>query len=499
VKTLRIAAWTACCLLAAQTPVSAPAIDSGRFLAHVQYLASEPLKGRGNGTPELEAAARYIARQFCAQGLAPAWGASYLQPFEVRVCPEVGVANRLRWRDGANHGELQVGTGFQPLNFSSSAHVSGGLVFAGYGITAPEYGYDDYAGIDVARRLVIVLRHEPREFSEQTAFAGRTYTVHSQLPWKAANARAHGAAAVLYVNDTPNHPGAGDDFESFGRNVAPGGAGIPFVQVQAEVVERWLSASGRSLKDLTAAIDRDLKPHSFALPSAFEVELETEIRGRPQPVYNVAAYRKGTTSEYVIIGAHYDHIGYGEQFSMESSAVGKVHYGADDNASGTAGLIELGRTLAAGPALKRGFLLLAFAGEELGLLGSSHWVRNPGVPLEKAIAMINLDMIGRIRGRRIQVCGGPGESIRKTLKLLSARYGFHLEYAEPPGYSASDHSAFAARPMPAILFFSGLHADYHTPGDTWDKIDAAASAQLLEMTADLARRLAAARRPGEPD
>jgi hypothetical protein len=498
VKPLRLSVWVAGLLLAAQAPAAAPAIDPDRFLAHVKYLASEQLKGRGNGTPELEAAARYIAAEFRAQGLVPAaGGGSYLQEFDVTAAPRVGSATRLRWSDGASAHELKRDTEFTPLNFSSSAAVKAGVVFAGYGITAKEYHYDDYDGVDARGKIVVILRHEPREFEDAQFMAGRVYTVHSQLPWKAANARAHGAAAVLYVNDLPNHTGDSDEFEPFGRTVGPGGAGIAFVQVKGAVAEQLLATAGKSLKNLVADTDKDLRPRSFAFPPSVRVEIETEMKGERRSVHNVAGYRQGATGEYIVIGAHYDHIGLGEQFSMAPSEAGKIHYGADDNASGTSGVIELARYLARRPRHKRGFLFLAFAGEELGLLGSSHWVRHAGLPMEKAVAMVNLDMVGRIRDGKVQVCGEPNAGMRRTLDRVRGRYKLKLEYSEPPGASASDYSSFAAKPMPVLFFFSGLHPDYHTPADTWDKIDAAGTAELLRLVADLSERLADATRLGE--
>jgi hypothetical protein len=493
-KILRILALLAACLAAGQ----APRLDPDRYLGHVKYLAAERLNGRGNGTPELEAAARYIAEEFRARRLTPAaGGGAFLQTFEVTTSARLGAANRVRWTDGKSASELKLETDFQPLSFSSTAVVSAGVVFAGYGITALEYGYDDYAGIDARGKVAIILRHEPREFDDGAPFAGRAYTVHSQLPWKAANARAHGAAAVLYVNDLDNHTGERDELEPFGRTVGPGDAGIPLVQVKAAAAGQVLAAAGKSLKDLVAAMEKNLRPRSFALPSSFRVELETEVLREARPVHNVAGYLKGLTEEYVVVGAHYDHIGTGEQYSMAPSGAGQVHYGADDNASGTAGLIELARVLAARTKHRRGFLFLAFAGEELGLLGSSHWARHPGLPMEKAVAMINLDMIGRVRDGKVQVGGGPTDAARRRLDALGERHKLRLEYSEPPGFSASDHSSFAARPMPALFFFSGLHADYHTPGDTWEKVDQRGAVQLLRLVLDYSGILAGGSRSGE--
>src|SRR5262249_52319424 len=155
------------------------------------------------------------------------------------------------------------------------------------------------------------------------------------------------------------------------------------------------------VKDLIFMIDHNLKPQSFAFPDSVKIRLEVDIERKLATVHNVAAYLEGETDEYVIVGAHYDHLGLGDQYSLAPSAIGTVHHGADDNASGTAGVIELARYFSKQPKHKRGVLFLAFAGEELGLLGSSWYVNHPDLPLVKAVAMINMDMIGRMRDSKI--------------------------------------------------------------------------------------------------
>ncbi len=181
----------------------------------------------------------------------------------------------------------------------------------------------------------------------------------------------HGAAAVILVNDTIHHPGDPDQLEKFGGSDGPSDAGIPFVQVKEAIAAAWLEQSGRNLDDLQAAIDRDLKPESLALPATLEIEANVDVVREHKTVHNVAGYLPGETGEYVIIGAHYDHLGLGGQYSLAPSMTGTVHPGADDNASGTAGVIELARWFASQPKQKRGILFLTFAGEEEGLLGSA--------------------------------------------------------------------------------------------------------------------------------
>jgi hypothetical protein len=475
----------------AAPPAARPSFDPDRYLEHIKYLASPELRGRGTGMPELDRAAEYIARQFRLIGLEPAAGGSYFQPFEVTVNARLGPNNRFEFtQDGKKHA-LKSGVDFIPFNFSASGKFSGQVVFAGYGITAAEYNYDDYAGLDVKDKLVVVLRHEPQEFDEKSIFAGKVYTEHAQLFSKAVNAKMHGARGVIFVNDIGNHGGEDGELEKFERTVGPSSAGIAFVHVRARAVENWFEAAGKKLAQIQEEIDKDLKPRSFAFPATLTVALEADVRRESRTVRNVAGYLAGETPEYVIVGAHYDHLGLGEQFSMAPSEVGKPHPGADDNASGTAGVIELARWFASQGKPKRGILFLTFAGEELGLLGSSYYVNHPLLPLDRAAAMINLDMIGRVRDSKVYVGGvGTGTTFRETLEPLLAELPLQVDFSDTTGYGSSDHTSFTTREVPVLFFFSGLHADYHRPSDTWDKIDAPGTAKLLDLVARVVSRLA---------
>lgn len=488
----RICRWLyAAALCAAVSLLAAERIEPQRYLEHIKYLASPELKGRGSGTPELDKAADYIARQFRALGLKPLAG-GYYQPFRMTVSARLGPGNHLSYRDGASHYELKLDEDFRPFSFSASGTIEGPVVFAGYGITAPEYGYDDYAGLDVKDKLVLLLRHEPQEFDEKSVFGGKVYTNHAQLDSKAVNAKFHGARAVLFVADRHNHSGDEDQLEKFSESVGPAGGGIPFVQVKASVASRWLALAGKSLEELGKAIDQDLRPQSFALPDSLRVALKVDVEREVRTVRNVVGYLPGATSEYVIVGAHYDHLGLGHQFSMAPSLAGTPHLGADDNASGTAGLIELARWFASRPRPKRGILFLAFAGEEHGLLGSSYYANNPLLPLKDAVAMINLDMIGRPRDNKVYVGGvGTGTGFRELLERLngSGSSRLQLDLSDAGGYGSSDHYSFTPKQVPVLFFFSGLHADYHKPSDTWDKIDAPAAARLLDLVAAVTERL----------
>ncbi len=467
-------------------------ISEQSYLESVKFLASQQMKGRLTGTPELEKAARWIAARFRELGLKPVPGQrDYFQRFQVTVSASLGKGNRLaEAAEGAKPRAYTLSQDYLPLNFSGNGRASAEVVFAGYGITAPEYQYDDYAGADVKGKIVMVLRHEPQEFDEKSPFAGRAYTTHAQIQNKAVNARFHGAAAVLLVNDVPNHAGEEDRLERFTGRVGPESAGIPLVQVRAALADEWLKRGGTSLKEWMEETDRTLKPKAVPV-AGLRLEVAADVTRRQSASPNVAAYLPGETDEYVVIGAHFDHLGLGQQSSLAPDLAGKaIHHGADDNASGTAGLLELAAYFAGRPKQKRGILFLAFSGEELGLIGSNYYVNHPLLPLEKAAAMINMDMIGRIQDGRVYVGGtGTGDSLKRMLGEAMAGSPLKFDFSDQGGYGSSDHFSFVNRQVPVLFFFSGLHADYHKPTDTWEKINAQAAAQMLEVVARVTERL----------
>jgi hypothetical protein len=281
--------------------------------------------------------------------------------------------------------------------------------------------------------------------------------------------------------------------DRFSGRVGPATADIPFVQVRAAVAEKWLERAGIHLKQWMEETDRSLKPKPAVL-AGLRLEVAADVVRRRSASPNVAAYLPGESDEYIVIGAHFDHLGLGGQNSLAPDLAGKaVHPGADDNASGTAGLLELAAYFAGRPKQKRGILFLAFSGEELGLLGSNYYVNHPLLPLDKAVAMINMDMIGRIQNGRVYVGGsGTGDSLRKILEEAMAGSPLKFDFSDQGGYGSSDHFSFVNKQVPVLFFFSGLHADYHKPSDTWEKINAAAAAQMLEVVARAAERLASA-------
>lgn len=474
--------------------LAAPAgIDPKVYLDDVKFLASKDMRGRGDGSPELEKAAAYIARDFRQFGLKPLNGSEYYQAFPITLGGKLGPANSLRLEDHGHNFSLRPAQDYIPFQFSAPATLDGTVVFAGYGITAPEYHYDDYAGLDVKGKLVLVLRHEPQEFDEHSVFAGREFTQHATFISKAVNAKMRGAAGVLLINDNANHPKETDELRKFGDEDGPPNSGIAFLQVKEALVDGWFAEAGKNLNTIETGIDRDLKPESFAFPDSIRVAGRIDISRDVKTIHNVAGYLPGTdttSGEYVIIGAHYDHLGLGEHFSMAPSLAGTIHPGADDNASGTAGVIELARWFSRQPKQKRGILFMCFAGEEWGLLGSEYYVEHPELPLGRAVAMINMDMIGRVRSGKLYIGGAAtGTTFHELLNRITPKYGMNIDYSETSGYGSSDHSSFTAGKVPVLFFFSGLHSDYHKPSDTWDKIDAPDAVKVLSMVADVTDEL----------
>ncbi len=469
-------------------------ISAMEYQNDVKTLASEKFRGRGTGTPQLEQAARFIAGRFKSLGIAPADGKSYYQRFQVTTNAKLGKGNRFAYgENGSKKTSATLGQEFQPFNFSGNGRVTAPVVFAGYGITAPEYDYDDYAGLDVKGKVVLLLRHEPQEFDEKSKFAGKVYTNHAQTQIKAVNAKFHGAVAVLYVNDASNHPSDPDTLEKFSNRVGPNSPDVPFVQIRAELADKWLAASGTSIRSWVEEVDKTLKPKHLDF-KGLQVELAAEVKREQKNVPNVCGYLPGETDEYVILGAHYDHLGMGEQSSMAPDQAGKaIHFGADDNASGTAGLLEMAAYFAGQPKQKRGILFLAFSGEELGLIGSNYYVNNPIKPLDKAAAMINMDMIGRIKDKRVFVGGtGTGDTLKAYLDEAKGKSALNYDLSDQGGYGSSDHFSFTTKQVPVLFFFSGLHADYHKPSDTWEKIDHESAADMLQVVAAVTGKLASA-------
>jgi aminopeptidase YwaD len=458
---------------------------------HTRYLASDELTGRGVGTPGIKLARDYIAREFARYGLRPGGdNGTYLQSFEITSGVKVIQPSFLSLNGEA---PLELNTSWRPLNLSKSGEAEGELVFAGYGITAKEYGYDDYAGIDAKGKIVLVLRYEPVPKNDKSPFRkAPPFSGYATLRSKADNAREHGAHGMILVD--LNHTGAEEnELISTRRGPARGAKSLLAVQVKREAIEPWLRGRGVSLVSLKESIDRAERPASMSLPQikvALAVALE-ELRERAENVVGfIPGADAGLKNEHVVIGAHYDHLGLGHYGTSDSASEGKVHHGADDNASGTAVLLRAAEQLAgAGAKPRRAIVFIAFSGEELGLHGSRHYTNYPALPLASAKAMINLDMVGRLRESRVTVFGTRAAQEMSTIVVEEAdKLG--LEISESNDIGRSDNVSFYNRKVPALHFFTGIHADYHRPSDTWDKLNYEGMNRISDLVIAVTRRVA---------
>ncbi|MBI2835287.1 MAG: M28 family peptidase [Acidobacteria bacterium] len=478
-------------------------IDASRYIEHVKFLASDELQGRGNGTEGLEKAARYIADRFRAFGLLPgAPDGTYSQAFEIVTGLQIGSKNALTFSTGAAQHALQLGFDYYPASVGPAPGSSPDalpLVFAGYGISAPAFQYDDYASVEVKDKAVLVLTHEPQENDPNSRFDGKANTLHSELMNKAMVARAHGARLVILVED-PAHVVEQTKYDSFLKDPQADEYGVPVVRVRRDALKRALGGA-LDLDAVFRDIEGDLQPRSKALEK-LSVSLVEDFGKIRRTVFNVVASLEGADAtkrrEVVVIGAHYDHLGLGGRHSLAPSLTGEIHNGADDNASGTAALLEIARAAALErSSFPRTLVFLAFAGEELGLLGSSYFVNHPTVPLDRVVAMINLDMIGRPSGRILVSGLDSSPALADALKAASAGVPIEVKtFGQGASVGSSDDTSFLLHRIPSIGFFSGFHADYHRPSDDWGRIDATGGTQVARIAFVLARTVAArAERP----
>jgi hypothetical protein len=477
-------------------------IESDRLLAHIRFLASDELKGRANGTEGLERAADYIARGFKDAGLEPGGDdGSWFQPFELIAGLTVGRANALTIEQNGRRVRLELGSSYYPLaapandnpDVASTNLDDVPLVFAGYGLVAPGAGYDDYATVDVEGKVVIILSHEPQERDANSRFNGTRPMAQTTLQAKAAAARSRGAKALLVVGD-PTHQTDEANYGLFADDPDAENHGIPVLRLNRDRMKPFIDAWG--LDNLARLIDRDLQPRSAALRGATVDYVEHLARNR-RTVRNVIGVVRGSdpgkAGEAIVVGAHYDHVGVGGRLSVTPELTGQIHNGADDNASGTAAIMEIGAAIMRQrPRFPRTVVLIAFAGEERGLLGSAHYTGDPTVPMADTIAMLNLDMVGRARGG-VDVSGLElSPSMEADLRAAAKAAGDELQIRrQGPGAGRSDDSSFIDRRIPAINFFTGFHTDYHRPGDDWDKIDAPGTQRVATLALELAARLAA--------
>jgi aminopeptidase YwaD len=483
---MRVARALGLAVLAAALTGAGPATPAGPWLLdHVRALAAPEMEGRASGTAGAERAAHYVAAQMQRLGLRPGGDAgTWEQAFTVPTGIRLGSVNALEVLAPARRA-LSLGRDFAPLPVSAEGRQEAELVFAGYGITAPDLGWDDYAGVEVRGRIVLVLEHEPRRADPAGPFRRPEAYHYIERSHKIINAREHGALAVLLVVPGETRPPLTGHAQSHGILVAA---------VTPAVADALLAPIG--LDSATRAIDAGPGPRSFAVPGA-RVALQVSLvrdRGRAANVVGILPGRDmRLRDEAVVIGAHYDHLGRGGQGSLAPEATGHVHPGADDNASGVAAMLGLARAFVEAGGSARTLVFAAFAGEEMGLLGSAHYVRRPAHPLERTVLMLNLDMVGRLRAGTLYVSGVDSGTGLRALVQAQAE-GLTLSLRGDP-YGPSDHVSFYAAGRPVLFLFTGAHPDYHRPTDTWDRVDAAGLAQVTAFAARIVDSVAAAATP----
>lgn len=483
--------------------IAADAITGERLMAHVGFLASEFCRGRGTGDKGLDLAARYITAIYKGDGIkGAARSNSFFQtvPLEtMELDDRVRLLVEKKSSSSRSVKTARLNQHFLPTRISGEMEVTAPVVFAGYGITAPEHKYDDYKNIDARGKIVLVMRHEPGEKDGKSPFNGKVLSKYGTLLSKIRNAQEHGAAGLMFVTDPLNHDDRSvkdgiyfsgtwwpalrrnknkhkDDFKYMrfnpvmkltGRDF---GVHIPTVHIDGELAD-FILGTNRSLKKIQTGIDKTLKPRSFSLGDT-RVTLDIFFRKKPVDAYNIAAVVEGSDpelrKEVVIIMAHYDHLGKDNR--------GQFYPGAEDNASGTAAVIELARAfqqLKKKP--KRTVLFLLLTAEEKGLLGSTYYAGHPLYPLEKTVAVFNLDMIGCNDPKQIGIVGK--YQYPKLFKIVEkvnhGVTGFDINYENDLFITNSDHFAFFQQRVPGLMFDSGLTDHYHQVTDTPDKLNPA--------------------------
>lgn len=494
--------WPSAAVLEAQdAPRTAPkakldeSITAEQLLTRVAFLSSDELAGRETGTNGGRATEEYVAQEFRRLGLAPLPGRpadTFRVPVELPGRTPLAAESTLEVLD-AGGGAVQTyhGTdGALPFSFSAVGTVEGGVAFVGFGLVDAEESFDEYAGVDVRGKVVVVLRHGPRENDPASPWSLRSREGRAKLSFlaKAKAAEEAGAVGVLLVNDA-NH-----DHDRLPVTVPGEPVSIPMAASTRAAVNRLLEPTGRTLAELQAAIEAELEPQSFVLPDA-RVRLTAALSDASGA--NVVGYLEGSDpklrKEVVLVGAHLDHVGRG--FFGSLAGPGEIHNGADDNASGTSALLEIAEALVAGERPRRSLVLAGWCAEEKGLIGSRAFVQSPPLALDRIVACLNLDMVGRYGGTGkleplVNVGGAStGEGLEE--RLLAAAATEELTVAQSwEAWPQSDHIWFYRSGVPSLFFHTGMHADYHRPGDDWWKVDADGAAAIARMVQRLTLGLA---------
>jgi hypothetical protein len=499
-------------VLTALLPAADLAADEESLRRHVDVLASGELEGRLTGTEGERRAAEYLAEQLERLGVAPLPGrAGLLLPFDFTAgSRDVGSSIRVFDTDEARAAgagavrEWSDPSGIQALSFSDSGSVSAPVVFAGYGLVVPEsqdFGYDSYATLDVEDKVVLVLRYFPEDLDQE---ARATLARYSGLRYKALAARERGARAVI-VATGPRSPNAGETIPMT-FDTALSGSGIVAASIGGEVARALFAVAGRDLEAVQKELDTG-NPHVTGFDLAgIEVTLDVQLERERRTGYNVAGALPGALDntveateaeeEWIVVGAHYDHLGLGLNGNSlaRKDEAGKIHFGADDNASGVAAVLELVADLRE-RRLERPVAVAFWSGEELGLLGSADFLKQEVVPPERIGAYLNFDMVGRVRDNKLAVQGtGSSAAWPRLLEQSNVPVGLDLELQGDP-YLPTDSASFNLAQVPTLNFFSGSHEDYHRPTDTAAKVNVEDLDRVARLGALVVVRLARLEEP----
>lgn len=472
--------------------------DVARLRADVEFLAGPECDGRAAGTPGGARAARYVAERMRSIGLRPLPGSGcYLQRFvapDPRPRDYVRRATGLAVHDGEAFEDLALERDVLPFRGSADGEVEAEVVFAGYGLRAPEQGLDDYRGLDVAGKVVLVLRGAPRSAEVRRALRKRRAAVLFRS--KMAAAREAGAIGFLLCDAVQKGSRGGEDLRVALR--ARGEAGIPAMWISRAAARRLVARSGVEFDELQRRADRG--EASGVLLEGARVRMRVRM-GEPRPglaTANVVGWLPGRSGElarqYVVVGAHYDHLGRGFFGSLGGPpARGRLHPGADDNASGVAGLLAVAERLTRGPELPRSVVFVAFGAEEVGMAGSRHFLEECPFARERIVAMVALTMIGRAGTAGLSIQGvGSGRGMRGLVAELVAARGDLRVWLRDTTSLRSDHYVFLRSRIPALLFHTGLHDQFHTPADVPSLVQTGPAVRVAELAAAVVGALAAA-------
>jgi hypothetical protein len=458
-------------------------IMSFEILGHIKYLASDNLKGRLPGTSESKLAIDYISKNWEAQGVEPAGTKSYKQSFSFINNVSLGQRNMLRIRNSRK--QYIVQKDFIPIGSSGNGSVNEDVVFIGYGLDINDsLSWNDYAEVDVRGKWVLLLLDGPDGDSPHSPY-GRHKTLYNKM----IAARDHGASGILFMNrfETADD----NNLRPLQYRQSSSTAGLPVIQITHLVANEILINHGQSIAELRSKMDEQLTPLSFSV--GCKVSANVNLTFAKETASNMIGFIEGNDpvlkDEYIIVGAHFDHLGLGgrRSGSLDPDTL-IIHNGADDNASGTAGVLELSHKLMSNRhLLKRSVLVVCFDAEEKGLLGSKYYTENPVRNISDAAMMVNMDMIGRLNDNPV-ILGGVGSSENFEDIIANTRKNHILEIETNMGgieFGRSDHASFYRENIPVLFFFTGAHEDYHKPTDDWDKIDYQGEKEILDFIYDL--------------